>query len=141
MRKMNAKTVVIEDIESSCSEIKDECLAIKAYYSRNIKIRAHKFTFLNKEIKNLKEIPQLKDSSFLSSALIINFTDRNGKWKSYLFKAIVSIPEINYAEFGTIPLLNYYLHIYKTFRCKVSISEYDIHEFNIIGTFFVNKIQ
>lgn len=139
MRKMNAKTVVIEDIESSCSEIKDECLAIKAYYSRNIKIRAHKFTFLNKEIKNLKEIPQLKDSSFLSSALIINFTDRNGKWKSYLFKAIVSIPEINYAEFGTIPLLNYYLHIYKTFRCKVSISEYDIHEFNIIGTFFCQQ--
>lgn len=140
MRKMNSKTVGIEDIEPSYSEIKDECLAIKTYYGKDIEIRAYRFTFLSEKITAIQEIPQLKSSSFLSSAILINFTDPNGKWNSYLFNAIVSIPKVaNYAKFGAIPLLNYYLHIYKTFRCKVSISGHNTYEFNIIGTFFCQQ--
>ncbi|MDP3260344.1 MAG: hypothetical protein Q8M34_07140 [Thermodesulfovibrionales bacterium] len=138
---MDIKICVIEDIMPSDKDINDELIALTTYYDQEIEMVAYEFTFISQEVASLEEIPQLKEDKFLSSAVIINFKKPDdGKWRSYLFSAIVTIPKItNHSKFGTMPLLNNYLHIYKTFPCVVSISEKKIHEFNITGTFFCQQ--
>lgn len=141
MRKMNVKTAVIEDIKKDYPEIKEECLALKKFYGQDLEIKAFRFTFVSEEVAALKSLSSLKVDSFLSSAIILNFKKpTNGKWKSYLYSSIVSIPKIsNHTKFGTVPLLNNYLHIYKTFPCEVSLADGEMFGFNITGTFFCQQ--
>lgn len=141
MRKMDVNSCVIEDLSPSCSDINDEQLALETYYGKEIEIIAYRITFLSEELSLLSEIPKVKNDIFLSSAIIINFKNPDSaNWKSYLFSAIVSLPRINnHGKFGTIPLLNNYVHIYKTFPCEVSISEGEVYRFQISGTFFCQQ--
>ena len=137
MRKMNVKTAVIEDINNDYSDIKEECLALKTYYGIDIEIIAFRFTFVSEEAASLKALSSAKADSFLSSAIVINFKKPDGTWRSYLYSAIVTIPKISgHEKFGTVPLLNNYLHIFKTFQCDVSIADGELFRFNITGTFF-----
>lgn len=141
MRKMDVKTCVIEDIMPSYKDIHDELIALTTYYGEKVEMVAYRFTFISNEVASLEEIPLLKEGNFLSSAVLINFKKPDdGKYKSYLFSAIVTIPKINnHNKFGTIPLLNNYLHIHKTFPCEVNISEKNLFKFNITGTFFCQQ--
>lgn len=146
MRKMNVKTSVVEDVAPSYHEIQDECKALKTYYDQEIEIKAYRITFISERISELERLQHLSSDKFLSSAIIINFKapqDDDPKtycWKTYLFSAIVTLPKIiKHQQFGTIPLLNNYLHIYKAFRCEVTISADRKIQFDITGTFFCQQ--
>jgi hypothetical protein len=144
MRKMNVKTAVVETMSVADNDIHEECEALNTYYKdtvAQVNIEAYKLTFLSEEIASPEELRDLKDEDFLSSAIIINFYDPNDKgWRSYLYNAIVSTPQINnHKKYGSMPLLNNYLHISKKFNCKVSISDDKIHEYKIAGTFFCQQ--
>jgi hypothetical protein len=76
----------------------------------------------------------------LSSSIIVNFKDPKKDWNSYLFSAVVTIPKIkNYPELGDLPLLNNFIHIRRTFKREVSISEDQKFEFAITGSFFCQQ--
>ena len=141
MRKMDAKTAIIEDIAPTYSDMNAESTAITTYYGKDIEIKAYRFTFVSEEITSLKSIQKLDPGAFLSSAIIVNFKLPDGNnWKSYLYSAIVAIPKIsNHKKYGSVPLLNNYLHIYKTFPCEVSIADGEIFRFNLTGTFFCQQ--
>ncbi len=141
MRKMDVHSCVIEDLSSSYSDISDECSALKTFYGQEIELIAYRITFIAEEITSLSQLPSVKADNFLSSAIIINFTNpATGNWKSYLFSAIVALPRINnHEKFGTIPLMNNYVHIFKTFPCEVSMSDSDMYRFQISGTFFCQQ--
>lgn len=84
-------------------------------------------------------VPQLKNETFLASAIIINFKTDKDKWCSYLYQAFVIEPVLNSSTFGPLTLLNNYLHIYRTFTCTVCISDAEMHNFQITGSFFCQQ--
>ena len=138
MREADAKTAVVESIDSSNTGIKDEYSALRTYCNENIKIESYRFTFVSENISSLKEITKLEDNKFLSSAVLINFQNKD-VIKSYLFKVIVTKPRICDNNGIKVALPSYYLHIYKTFPCEINVSDNEIHRFNITGTFFCQQ--
>jgi hypothetical protein len=143
MRKMDAKTVVVEKIDKNFSEIKDECNALSKYYAKNINFDSYKFTFILDDVK-LEDILNLTSSKFLASAIVINFEKAEDPidkkkdlgWSSYLYSAFVTIPKIK----GETPLLNNYVHIFKTFQRQVATGENTSpKDFEITGTFFAEQ--
>jgi hypothetical protein len=142
MRKMDAKTVLIESQNHFLPEIEDECLALGKYYNEKIKIKAHRFTFILKEVSSWEEILQLESYLFLANCILINFQEpKDKRWISYLFKAVITLPKIYQNKFLSISLLNNYLHVYKTFNCKIIFDEKlrDYKEYTITGTFFCQQ--
>lgn len=140
MRKMDVKTAIVEDIMPSHSEINKECAALNVFFKENIEFKIYRVTFLSESISSKDALPKIKSDSFLSSSIVINFKDPIADWKSYLFSAVVTIPKIkNNFKFGDIPLLNNYLHIYKTFKREINVSENSLFEFSITGTFFCQQ--
>ncbi len=124
MRKMDVQIAVLEDIPPSNTEINSEYNALINYFNQEIEIIIHRITFLSESISVIEALPSLKNDSFLSSSIVINFKDPHAGWKSYLFSAVVTIPKIkNNPKFGDIPLLNNYLHIYKTFKRSINIPD------------------
>ncbi len=138
MREADAKTVVIESVDSSNTEIKDECSALRTYYNGNITIKTYRFTFVSENINSSEEITKLEDNKFLSSAVLINFSNKD-IIKSYLFKAIVAKPRICDSNGIKVALPKYYLHVYKTFPCEINVSDNKIRRFNIAGIFFCQQ--
>ena len=139
-RKMKVETAIMEELPNDSEEIKKEYEALHAYFG-SIGFKAYKGTFIAKKISHLEDIKNLNDKDFLASFIVINFKSKNSngeeKWKSYLFKAICTIPlNIHHPKFGEIVLPNYYIHIYKKFKNNVTLSDGCKHEFNINGTFF-----
>ncbi len=141
MRKMNAKTVVIEELEPSREEIRDECSALYTYYKQKIKIYSYRFTFITENIDTTDDILKLDNDNFLSSVILINYCEPKVKnWKSYIYSAVITLPKKrNYKNIKNLPLLNNYLHIYRKFPCKIAISKDKEYNFNIIGTFFCQQ--
>ena len=140
MRKMDVKTAIVEAYPRTQGEIKAECIALDTYFNQSVEVIAHRITFISEEISNIEDCSKLKNESFLSSAIIINFKDPAEGWKSYLFSSVVTIPKIkNSPKCGDIPLLNNYLHIYRAFNREIIISDNNRIEFSIIGTFFCQQ--
>ncbi len=140
MRKMDVKSAVIEDISGTNDAIKDEYSALCTYFGDEVEKQAYKLTFVSEKVSSLEEVQNISDHNFLSSAIIINFKDPSIGWRSYLYIAFVTTPKINdHPEIGTLPLLNNYLHIYKRFKCSVSVSDKDNREYNLTGTFFCQQ--
>jgi hypothetical protein len=141
MRKMKAKKAIAELLPSDHQEIKEECDALNIATEGDIEIKAYRLTFLSVEIDSLGLIEKLPDDAFLSSTIIINFKDKNKHWKSYLYKAIVVIPQIlGHPKFGDIPLLNSYFHVSTSFNCEVCDPKGKIKkEFHITGTYFTQQ--
>lgn len=143
MRKMNVKTVLIEDIlPSLILDLENEVNALNTYYGQPIDVKTHRFTFLSVEVRNTEEIRSLKNENFLASALLVNFLDPDPAigWRSYLYNAIVTEPKIiEHPKFGNLPLLNNYVHIQKTFDCEVGITQEEKRSFKIRGTFFCQQ--
>lgn len=145
MRKMHANTVVVEILDKDFSEVAKEYKALSEYYEKDIEFQAHRFTFILDDINGEKDkIKALENNKFLSSAIVINFNKiedpvkNDGKtgWYSYLYSAFVTAPKIN----GTIPLLNNYLHICRTFSREVSYFEKaPSRNYSITGTFFCEQ--
>lgn len=135
MRKMGVETAAIEDIDTTFPEISEECAALNIRHDGSaIEIKAFQITFINEKIGSVEKIREINDSQFLASVIIINFKNNN-EWNSYLFRAIVTIPGIT-KETDRMPLLNNYIHVFKTFPCEIRISDTQVHKFNIIGTYF-----
>jgi hypothetical protein len=144
MRKMDAKSVVVEKLEKDFSEIKDEYNALTKYYKKSINFEAHRFTFMLDEVDLINLVSEVSNEKFLASAVLINFEKAEDPidkskpvgWSNYLYSAFVTIPKIR----GEIPLLNNYLHIYKDFEREVSIgANSDSKKFEITGTFFAEQ--
>ena len=82
----------------------------------------------------------MKNHIFLASAIIINFTDSEGEWHSYLFSSVVAVPKLhNSPRYGSFPLMNYYVHAFKVFTRKFVDPDGNAHEFEITGTFFCEQ--
>lgn len=148
MRKMAVKTAVIEKIAITHNDIKDECQALYTYFGKQIKIEAYRITFLTEDVSSLEAITCFKNESFLASAIVINHEDPDESgsktdgcaWQSYLYSAVVTIPRLrNHPKYGDIPLLNNYLHIYKTFNLELNLSKNKKHLYRISGTFFCQQ--
>jgi len=134
MRKMAAQNVVIEQIEDYSPNLREEKAALDTYYGKDIKFEVFRFTFLLANISTLAAVGDLKNRSFLASATLINFTDQNDRWHSYLQEAIVCRPQIS----GRL-LLNNYVHIRNDFNCSVNFSKKETRSFKINGTFFCQQ--
>jgi uncharacterized protein YozE (UPF0346 family) len=143
MRKMNANTVVVEKIDKAFPEVAKEYKALSEYYENEVDFQAHRFTFILDDINSDErdKIKTLENNKFLASAIVISFNkiknpikdDEETGWYSYLYSAYVTTPKIN----GTIPLLNNYLHVFRTFKREVSYIEGEpTREYLITGTFF-----
>jgi hypothetical protein len=140
MRKMNARTAIVEELSPDFPEIREEIEAINTYYSSKATVRAYRFTFLLQKADDLAQISGLKDEDFLASATLINYKNGEGADKSYIYRAIVAVPKIyNSSLASPLPLLNVYLHVCKTFPCDVSVSETGVHKFNVTGTLFAQQ--
>lgn len=144
MRKMNAQSVIVEELDKNFHEIKDECNALSTYYGKEVNIEAFRFTFILDEVTSTKEVQSLDDKRFLASAIVINFekscdpidANRAQGISSYLYSAFVTIPKIA----GVTPLLNNYIHVYKDFNREVSLNEGKPPKiFKITGTFFAEQ--
>jgi hypothetical protein len=168
MRKMNVNTAIIEEIEPGDPEISVECIAISSRYGKAIESKSYRIIFVTKSVESLKEVRKLRSRDFLAISTIINFNTPDKGWKSYIYSAIVTLPEIqceiiNYSipesrwkdiffykpllallkrfndRYSTIPLLNNYIHINKKFKCSIRLSEQEVHQFQIIGTYFCQQ--
>ena len=146
MRKMGVKTVVVEDLEPTYIEVEAEFLALRTFFETSLgtlEIQANRLTFISEELDShdVSRIPELDDDKFLGSAILINFKNPdNDLWHTYIFNAIVATPKIiNHKKYGTLPLLNYYPHIYKNFKRQVYINEFVVHDYKITGSFFCQQ--
>jgi hypothetical protein len=145
MRKMDAKTVVVETLDKDFPEVSKEYKAISEYYEKDVEFQALRFTFLLPDLRIDKDkIETLENNHFLASAIVINFDkikdpvkpDEIIGWYSYLFSAFVTIPKIN----GVVPLLNNYVHVFRTFNREVSFVErVPSRKYSITGTFFCEQ--
>lgn len=145
MRKMNANTVVVEILDKDFSEVAKEYKAISEYYEKDVEFQAYRFTFILADFNGEKDkIKTLENNKFIASAIVINFNkikdpvkiDEKTGWYSYLYSAFVTTPKIN----GTIPLLNNYLHVFRTFNREVSYLEgAPSRNYSITGTFFCEQ--
>lgn len=141
MRKMNVQSCVLETIPDTSDEIKDEVEAIHKYFNTPIDIIALKFSFISEKVETLEAIRDLDSNAFLSSSILINFKKSDPEeWRSYIYKSFLTEPKIvGHPIYKTIPLLNNYLHINKTFHCTVSISDSEVREYELRGTFFCQQ--
>ena len=144
MRKMDANTVVIEKGDIGLNDINKEYNALKDYYGRDVEFEALRFTFILDDINTIDNIKTLDDDRFLASATVINFNkvddpareNEDTGWYSYLYSAIVTTPKIK----GTLPLLNNYLHVYRSFQREVAyVDGAPLRQYKIIGTFFCEQ--
>lgn len=140
-RKMDVRAIIVEDITIDDEEIRPEIIALEKYFDKTIKAIAYRFTFINKFIDKLENVKELSDENFLSTFILINIETNaeRDEWKSYVYKAVVVPPRLPAKKYGKLPLLNNYLHIYKTFRCQVSYSVGKFFEFSIRGNFFCQQ--
>lgn len=149
MRKMKVASVVIEnDLANIDTEtLNSELAALRTYYGKDkVEIKVQRFTFVDVPIDVPIKLRELKDQNFLSSCILINFRENEGRWISYIFQAYVTMPRTNYkgCEIGNeieaqLPLMNNYLHVMKSFSCAVAIGKNKIHTYNIKGTFFCQQ--
>jgi|GEM_PF-1247580 len=141
MRKMDVRTAIIENISlGSDTKITEECNALNTYFGQQLEFIVYRITFLSERISSLVSLAFVKDNCFLSSSIVINYRDPKNRWHSYLFTSIVTIPQIkNHPKKGNIPLLNNYLHNYRTYRREICISTNHKFKYNITGTFFCQQ--
>lgn len=143
MRKMEAKTAIVENIEPHDGLIREEKEALDRYFDCNIEMRIFRLSFCIEKISNEEELKKLDgNNSFLANATIINFKETNS-WHSYIFNAIVTIPMMKpkkkeiYHNF--IPLLNNYIYSIKMFDCQIKCSDKDIYTYKIFGSYFCQQ--
>lgn len=136
MRKMDAQSSVMEKIDECSPELEGEIQALKNICGEDLKLKIYRFTFLSEKVSTINDIKQLSDDKFYASAILINHHLADNKWQSYLYQAIVCKPKLLYT--GT-ELQNYYIHVYRNFKCSVNISSDEKHDFKIQGTFFCQQ--
>lgn len=134
MRKVGAKKVLIEEINSNDIEIADECKALNKYFKQKVTIEAYRFTFVSKNV-SMKALLNLPDDNYLATATLVNlFNPKIDGWNSYLQKAIVAIPKK-----GKKGLLNNYIHAKNEFTCSIELEGKKLHTFKITGTYFCQQ--
>jgi hypothetical protein len=140
MRKMNAETAIVEDIDPKAPDIAEECDALRVRHIGNIAdLMAFRITFITEKLNAVENVLGLDDDKFLASVIIINFkVSAAAEWTSYLFHAIVTIPKMK-SENPDKALLNNYIHVFKTFPCELNISGSSIRSFNIVGNYFTQQ--
>lgn len=139
MRKMGVVCAVVEDLEHSSPVISEEVSALRTYLGGNVNVSAHRITFLSVSLASLEDLSRLTSDAFLSSSVIINYKESTtSDWESYLFQSIVCIPMVP-SRYGRIPLLNNYIHVFKTFECEICLPDKTIKKFNIVGSFFCQQ--
>lgn len=140
MRKMNVRTGIVEELDLNFPEIKEEIDAINIYHSGKTEFKLYRLTFVIRDVTDMSKIGTLVDSDFLASAILINYKNTEGTWRSYIYKAIVTIPKIYAtADSPPLPLLNTYVHACNNFSCEVQTGESAPHKFNVTGTFFAQQ--
>lgn len=143
MRKMRAKTVVVETLDLDHPEIVDEYNSLRSFFGRDIECLAYRFSFSINDFSKINDIFDIPDDRWLSSSILINIKapqeDGDYEWKSYLYKSIVAKPKILHEELGRIPLLNNYLTLLKEFKCEIEVSASNVHAVNIYGTYFCQQ--
>lgn len=137
MRKMDVKSAIIEDVDTSYGEVQSEVNALKIVY-QDIEFKIYRFTFIYDGIDSLGDIKKIKEESFLSSNIIINYRTPHTNWQSYLYYSIVVQPHM-ILNGNKLPLLNNYLHVYKKFQCNVLISDTELFNFHITGSYFCQQ--
>jgi hypothetical protein len=132
---MNVRTAVAEELEADHTAIKDEIEALNTYLSGKTELKSYRLTFIDRDVDDLSKVAGLPDSDFLASAILINYKNTEGKWKSYVYRAVVAVPKI-YSSSPPLPLLNTYLHVTNAFPCEVRINDDVLHKFVVTGTYF-----
>lgn len=144
MRKMESKTVVVEDINPNDEKIIiEEREALCRYFDYDIEMQIFRLSFCREDISNEEELKKLNgESAFLANATIIDFKE-NGKWHSYVFNAIVSIPRMKIkkdeASYIFIPIVNNYIHSARNFDCQINCSNSNKYTYKIFGTYFCQQ--
>lgn len=139
VRKMGVKTAVIEELPPSYKNVDTECQALETRYETALEFVIFRITFVRETVDDIERLMGLNDAAFLATATLINYKNPDGLWQSYLFSSIVREPKIfDDPKFGTLPLLNNYLHIRKTFHCMVELGGV-VKEFSITGSFFCQQ--
>ncbi|OPY71418.1 MAG: hypothetical protein A4E63_01539 [Syntrophorhabdus sp. PtaU1.Bin050] len=141
-RKMDVKTAIIEELSQPDDPIITECIALKTHCGVEPEFKIFRITFVKETVDSFAQVTELDDDAFLTTTTVINFKIKEDPWRSYVFSAICREPKIfNHLKFGTIPLLNNYLHVRRTFECAIQSGSAS-KNFSITGSFFSqqNKI-
>lgn len=135
MRKMNAKSVIVEKLGAKEFVIAEERKALKKYFNKAIDTDVYRFTFISKYISKFEELKDLPNDKYYATAIIFNLKNpTNNKWHSYLHSAIVTIPK-KQNKF----LLNNYIHVKKEFTCTIKDKDNKKLSFKITGTYFCQQ--
>lgn len=137
MRKMGAKTAIVETIESDHVEVAGEVKALANYFNGySLDCEIFKVSINKEIIEGIEEISN-EDvlNGFLSSSIVVNFIDPiNSQKIAYILSSISTLPKMQ-VDGCDVALLNNYIHFYRVFQCSVNINGVD-NFFPIEGTFF-----
>ncbi len=149
MRRMDAKSIVVEQVDESFVEherISIEIAAVERRLARKITSEIYKVTFLKLRIDNETEselnreaVLAALDDHFLGYAIVINLSLEENTRKSYIFEAVIrNLQPSGIDSNASVPqsMFGYYLHVQREFHCHVL---QQCKPYKLIGTFFAQQ--
>ena len=149
MRKMKARSVIVEEMEPGLKEwepVAIELKSIEKRLGRAVPARVCKLTFVLAEKGAVEAgLDSLRDNDFIGYARVVNLDLGNGIIRSYIFESIVRElgrpTNVCGGDVTWYPLLNNYLHVKKDFTCNVGIGKHSEKgkEYKLPGSFFCQQ--
>lgn len=140
MRKMNAQSFVMEDLELN-QELKDEKEMLEVCTNGSVDYRAIRLTFFCSSPKSNKwaDVSELPDEHILGYAVIAQFKLLAGDIFTHVLEAVVK-PPCTFNEdsscYEYVP--NYYVHNVRSFKTTLGARS-NFREIKFYGTFFTQQ--
>lgn len=139
MRKMGVESSIVEKLAEKDKIIAGEVEALSKYFGKKIDFYAYRLTFISEFLPSVESVANVKEESFLSSSVVINYLNpENNIWDAYIYKSVVTIPKVP-SRLGPIPLLNNFIHVYKVHDCEVNYDHGKKRDYKITGSFFCQQ--
>lgn len=142
MRKLDAGTAVVEDLQEDYYLVRDELNALRRYFDYNITFQIFRITFLVGRITKPDDL-LIKNPTVLSNAIIINYKHKR-TWASYLYSSIVTVPFWTIFDTATgkqeqKSVFNAYVHMAKTFSSEILLYGGSVFRYKIFGNYFAQQ--
>jgi hypothetical protein len=143
MRKMGARTVVVEELGRGCAEwdrVLQEIGALRARLGNGMQDPVvQKFTFVSRQVDVAEGVGKLPDESFLGYAVLVNLQTPGNVAVSYVLESVIRElclpPPDDGGGYARRPLLNNFLHVKRTFQCNVA----EGRQYPLPGSFFCQQ--
>jgi len=131
MRKMNAQTVVVEDLAKK-GELNSEATAVEVRCAGSVEFKAWRFSFFTCPV-TLEVLPYVRDADYLGYAVFIEMKLPNGTYAHYVYESVIAEPCFRID--GRRPLGSglpaHYIHCIRRYSGWVAG-----HRYTLSGSFF-----